>query len=289
MNKVTVIGLGAMGVAIAAVLVEQNYQVTVWNRTPARADELTSKGAVLAANPASAIAASPITIICVADYHVSTSILDQESVKSALAGRVLIQLSTGSPQQARDLEAWVVGLGASYLDGAIVASPPQMGSTGATIFASGSTSAWGQSEILLQNLAGNISYHGEQVSAAASIDLAFLAYLFGSYLGFFHAARILESDDLSVSDFGTMIAQVSPVIGEVMKYQGIVIQNNNYSQPLSSLQMSMTSIELLTLQARESGINNEFPRFAENLFHKALDSGYGNEEVAALVKILRKE
>lgn len=34
MHKVTVIGLGAMGAAIAAVLVEQNYQVTVWNRTP---------------------------------------------------------------------------------------------------------------------------------------------------------------------------------------------------------------------------------------------------------------
>lgn len=88
-------------------------------------------------------------------------------MKSALAGRVLIQLSTGSPQQARDLEAWAAGLGAAYLDGAIVASPPQMGSAGATIFASGSMSAWGQSESLLQKLAGNVSYHGEQVSAAA--------------------------------------------------------------------------------------------------------------------------
>lgn len=287
MHKVTVIGLGAMGAAIAAVLVEQKYQVTVWNRTPSRADALIRRGAVLASSAASAIAASPITIICVADYHVSTSILDQEPVKSALAGRVLIQLSTGSPQQARDLEAWAAGLGAAYLDGAIVASPPQMGSAGATIFASGSMSAWGQSESLLQKLAGNVSYHGEQVSAAASTDLAFLAYLFGSYLGFFHAARILETDDLSVEAFGAMIAQVSPVIGEVMKYQGTVIQNNSYSQPLSSLQMSMTSIELLTLQARESGINNEFPRFAENLFQKALHAGYGSEEVAALVKVLR--
>lgn len=287
MHKVTVIGHGAMGAAIAAVLVEQNYQVTVWNRTPARADALIRRGAVLASSAASAIAASPITIICVADYNVSTSILDQEPVKSALAGRVLIQLSTGSPQQARDLEAWTAGLGAAYLDGAIVASPPQMGSAGATIFASGSMSAWEQSESLLQKLAGNVSYHGEQVSAAASTDLAFLAYLFGSYLGFFHAARILETDDLSVEAFGAMIAQVSPVIGEVMKYQGTVIQNNSYSQPLSSLQMSMTSIELLTLQARESGINNEFPRFAENLFQKALHAGYGSEEVAALVKVLR--
>ncbi|MEK3792521.1 NAD(P)-binding domain-containing protein [Paenibacillus sp. FSL R7-0204] len=287
MHKVTVIGLGAMGAAIAAVLVEQNYQVTVWNRTPARADALIRRGAILASSAASAIAASPITIICVADYQVTTNILDQESVKYALAGRVLIQLSTGSPQQARDLEAWAAGAGAAYLDGAIVASPPQIGSAGATIFASGSMSAWGQSESLLYKLAGNVAYHGEQVSAAASTDLAFLAYLFGSYLGFFHAARILETDDLSVEAFGEMIAQVSPVIGEVMKYQGTVIQSNSYNQPLSSLQMSMTSIELLTLQARESGINNEFPRFAENLFQKALHAGYGSEEVAALVKVLR--
>lgn len=66
-------------------------------------------------------------------------------------------------------------------------------------------------------------------------DLAFLAYLFDSYLGFFHAARILETDDLSVEAFGAMIAKVSPVIGEVMKYQGTVIQNNSYSQPTKQL------------------------------------------------------
>ncbi|WP_339218901.1 NAD(P)-binding domain-containing protein [Paenibacillus sp. FSL H8-0332] len=71
-------------------LVEQSYQVTVWNRTPARADALIRRGALHASSAASAIAASPITIICVADYNVSTSILDQESVKSALAARVLI-------------------------------------------------------------------------------------------------------------------------------------------------------------------------------------------------------
>ncbi|AIQ19843.1 3-hydroxyisobutyrate dehydrogenase [Paenibacillus sp. FSL H7-0357] len=287
MHKVTVIGLGAMGAAIAAVLVEQNYQVTVWNRTPSRAEALVRKGAVLASNPAVAVAASPITIICVSDYTVSKSIMDQENVKSTLAGRVLIQLSTGSPQQARDNEAWAAGLGAAYLDGAIVASPPQMGSAGATIFTSGSVTAWEQSESFLQMLAGNVTYHGEQVSAAASTDLAFLSYLFGSYLGFFHAARILETDDLSVDAFGAMIALVSPVIGEVMKHQGTVIQNNSYSQPLSSLQMSMTSIELLTLQARESGINNKFPLFAESLFQKALHAGYGDEEIAALVKVLR--
>ncbi|WP_405114976.1 hypothetical protein MHH28_11515 [Paenibacillus sp. FSL K6-1217] len=77
-----------------------------------------------------------------------------------------------------------------------------MGSAGATIFASSSLIAWGQSESLLQKLAGNVANHGEQVSAAASTDLTFLAYLFGSYIGFFHAVRILELLTLQARESG---------------------------------------------------------------------------------------
>ncbi|WP_375540960.1 imine reductase family protein [Paenibacillus tyrfis] len=40
-------------------------------------------------------------------------------------------------------------------------------------------------------------------------------------------------------------------------------------------------------QAREAGMNNELPLFAHKLFQRAIDEGYGEEEVAALIKIMR--
>lgn len=287
MKDVTVMGLGAMGGAIARALLQKGFQVTVWNRSHAKAEPLVKEGAALAPNAASAIRASQVSIICVSDYKASYEMLDNEEVRAALPGRTLLQLSTGSPGQARELESWAHKHGADYLDGAIAASPVQMGQPEATIFTSGSASAYQQAEPFLHALAGNVPYYGEQVSAASSMDLAFLSYLFGSYLGFFHAARILESDGLRVDDFGSMIAHIAPMIGQVLKYESDVIQTGAYTPPQSSLHMSMTTVELLLVQAREAGMNNEFPVFAHKLFQRAITAGYGEEEVAALIKIMR--
>jgi len=287
MSNVSIIGLGAMGTALARLLLQNGYRVTVWNRSDEKAMPLVREGAILAPSVASAISASMVTIICVTDYKASYCILDTVEVKAALKGRVLVQLSTGSPQQARDNEKWAKELGVDYLDGAILASPQQMGTPGATIFTSGSKTAFLQSEPFLTCLAGNVPYLGEQASTASSTDLAFLSYLFGVYLGFFHGARILESDGLRIDAFGSLIAQVSPVIGEVIKYESEVIQTENYEHPQSSVNMCMSTLNLLMKQAREAGITNEFPAFAHGLFKKAVDAGFGHEEVGALIKVMR--
>lgn len=287
MKNVTVIGLGSMGATLARVLLKKGYQVTVWNRSIEKAESLLEDGVIVATSVASAISASEVSIICLSDYKASISILDSKEVKHALSGRVLIELSTGSPQQARDNELWAQENNVEYLDGAIAASPLQMGNSEATIFTSGSLKAYKQSEQILKCLAGNVPYLGEQVSAASSTDLAFLSYLFGSYLGFFHAARILESDGLRIDDFGSMIAHVSQVVGEVIKYESEVIQTGTYDNPQSSINMCMTTVELFMVQAQEAKINNEFPLFAQGLFKRALDAGYGNEELAALIKVIR--
>jgi 3-hydroxyisobutyrate dehydrogenase-like beta-hydroxyacid dehydrogenase len=132
-NEVSVIGLGAMGSALAQVLLRDGYHVTVWNRTRAKANPLIRDGAVLAASTAAAVGASPIVLICVEDYQVTRSILGTEEVAPALAGRVLVELSTGTPQEARDAEAWAQERGVASLDGAMQAAPSQMGRPDTTI------------------------------------------------------------------------------------------------------------------------------------------------------------
>ncbi|MGE7825467.1 NAD(P)-dependent oxidoreductase [Paenibacillus sp. NPDC093718] len=287
MSEVTVIGLGPMGAALAQALLQNGHQVTVWNRTVEKAEPLVQNGAILAPNAASAIAASPVTIVCVANYKTSYSILDTPDVAAALTGRVFVQLSTGTPQEARDNAAWARERGADYLDGAIPATPPQIGRPDTTIFTSGTQTAYQKSEQLLKSLAGNVPFLGEKVSAASSTDLAFLSTLFGSMMGFFHAARILESDGLRVDEFGSMISAIAPAMGEMIKYEGDIIHANTFDQPQSSLNTCLVTVKMFVEQAREAGINAEFPTFALGLFQKAVDAGYGNEELGALVKVLR--
>ena len=81
----------------------------------------------LPTSAASAVRASPIVLVCVEDYKVTRSILGTKEVAPALAGRALVELSSGTPQDARDAEAWARARGIDYLDGAIMATPSQMG------------------------------------------------------------------------------------------------------------------------------------------------------------------
>ena len=54
MSTVAVVGLGAMGSRIAARLIDAGNQVVVWNRSPAKVDELVGLGAEAAERPADA-------------------------------------------------------------------------------------------------------------------------------------------------------------------------------------------------------------------------------------------
>ncbi|MCS3835219.1 3-hydroxyisobutyrate dehydrogenase-like beta-hydroxyacid dehydrogenase [Aeromonas veronii] len=131
MRHLSVIGLGAMGSALATTLIKAGHPVTVWNRSAAKAAPLQALGATLAPSVGAAIAASDITLVCVDNYAVSQQLLDEAS--DAVAGKLLVQLSTGSPQGARALESWSHARDARYLDGAILCFPDQIGTSDASI------------------------------------------------------------------------------------------------------------------------------------------------------------
>ncbi len=285
--QASVIGLGTMGSTLARLLLRDGYAVTVWNRTRDKADPLVRDGAVSAPNAAAAVAASPLVVVCVYDYRAASEILDTTEVASALAGRVLVQLTTGSPQEARDSEAWARRRGADYVDGAIQAAPSQMARPDTTILVSGAESAYRRSESVLKTFGGNVKYLGEPVGAASAMDLATLSYVYGATLGFFHGARIAESEGFRVDHYGSIVAEISPTFGEFFRHEGAVIHSGHYEVTESPLRISVEATARLEQAARAGGINAEFPAFASALFKRAMVAGYADEEVAAVIKVLR--
>lgn len=106
MSDVSISGLGPMGSALARALPRGGQDVTVWNRTSAKAEPLVRDGATAAPDLVAAAAASPLVVVSVENYEVTHSILSGDGVRRLLSGRVLAQLSTGSPQEARGAERW---------------------------------------------------------------------------------------------------------------------------------------------------------------------------------------
>jgi 3-hydroxyisobutyrate dehydrogenase len=93
--KVTVLGMGTMGSAIAANLCRAGFTTTVWDRTPARTAPLEALGASVAARPDDAVANAHIVITMLSDANAVLSVLDQQKTLDAFSpDAVWLQMGT---------------------------------------------------------------------------------------------------------------------------------------------------------------------------------------------------
>lgn len=284
-KEVTVLGLGMMGSKLASLLLESGYKVTIWNRSPQKAAALVEQGAVLADSAAAAISASPIVVMCVYDYKAANEILFPAG--TAMAGKVLVQLTSGSPAEARESEVWAKQHSAEYIDGGIQAAPSQMGRPDTPILLSGAESAYRKSEEVLKVFGGNLTYLGEKIGAASAMDLATLSAIYGTVVGFFHGARIMESEGFPVDEYANVVAGITPTFGDFLKHEGHVIQSGDFTISESPLSISVEAVDRILQQANEARIHNGFPKYTAGLLKQAADAGYAGEELAALIKVLR--
>jgi 2-hydroxy-3-oxopropionate reductase len=127
-ERVGFIGLGIMGRGMAANLLKAGFDLTVWNRTASRADELVAQGAKLAASPAELGQGCDIICCCVSDTPDVREVLLGEGgvIKGAQPGALVIDMSTISPQGARDVAAALGEQGVHFID-----APVSGGSEGA--------------------------------------------------------------------------------------------------------------------------------------------------------------
>ena len=112
MSDITVVGLGLMGSALANALLSAGHDITVWNRTSEKMKPLVSSGARGARSLGEAMQMSPVVLICVSNYEMTSQLFGMDDNFGYLDGRSVVQLSSGTPAQAADSEAWFIDNGA---------------------------------------------------------------------------------------------------------------------------------------------------------------------------------
>jgi 3-hydroxyisobutyrate dehydrogenase-like beta-hydroxyacid dehydrogenase len=287
MDKVSVIGLGLMGSALAKAFLDSGSDVTVWNRTQSKYEQLVKQGARAVPTVTEAIAESPISVICISDYHATNDILGTEDARRVLKGKSVVQLSSGTPQEARESEARIQGCDAEYLDGAILAFPRNIGTPNAMILISGSASCFEKHKSLLENL-GNIIFVGESIGLASTQDTAGLTFFIMALLGFMHGTVIFESEDLSVEEYLEFAESAIPVlIGELRQITDR-IKSRKYDDTDAELKSWTAGAGHLVQLAQENQITSEVPEFLSRIFNQAIASGHSKHDIAALIEIFRK-
>ncbi|APE21298.1 MULTISPECIES: NAD(P)-dependent oxidoreductase [Streptomyces] len=281
--QVSVLGLGAMGSALATALLKAGHPTTVWNRTPGRADDLVALGATPAGTTADAVRASPLVIACLLDHASVHDVLDP--LTDDLAGRTLINVTTTSPTQSRELAAWAARAGVTYLDGGIMAVPHMIGLPGSSILYSGSADAFHQHKPLL-DLWGTSTYYGDDAGLASLYDLALLAGMYVMFAGFIHGAAMVAPAGITARQFAASAAPwLSAMTGGLAGFAE-VIDGGDYTV---AGQQSLEFSHLGDLQAAsaEQGISTEVVDMVQRLIQRQIDAGHGTEGFARIFESLR--
>ena len=150
MTRIAFLGTGLMGAPMAANLLNAGYTVTVWNRTPVKAQPLVDQGASYAETPAAAVANADAVIAMLSDGPAVEDLLENQGVAEALPeGAVFIDCGSIPPATARRHAQRLGVLGVGYLDAPVSGGPSGAESAGLAIMVGGSQADFARGEALL--------------------------------------------------------------------------------------------------------------------------------------------
>ncbi len=161
--KVAFLGLGVMGYPMAGHLARAGHDVTVFNRSPAKAAAwVAAYGGASAPTPQTAARGAQIVLMCVGnDDDVRAVITGPQGALSGMnAGAILVDHTTASAEVARDMSAATSAVGVQFLD-----APVSGGQAGAengklTIMVGGDTATFARAEPVLMHYARAVTLMG---------------------------------------------------------------------------------------------------------------------------------
>ncbi|MFC4910541.1 NAD(P)-dependent oxidoreductase [Actinomadura gamaensis] len=285
-KKITLLGLGAMGTALARTWLAAGYELTVWNRTASRAEPLAAEGAAVAASAAEAVAASPVVVACLLDdASVGEALAD-----AGLAGKDLVNITTGTPAQARARSDWATARGARYLDGGIMAVPPMIGvpEAGAYVFYSGSEALFEERRDALAVPAA-ARYVGGDAGSAALHDVALLSAMMGMFGGISHAFALMRGTGVPPKETAALLVEWLTAMAGYANGMAAQLESGDYTLGVTSnLAMMVEGNATLLRTAEEQGVSAELLTPYMGLMERLLADGRGAESAAGVVDLLRK-
>jgi 3-hydroxyisobutyrate dehydrogenase-like beta-hydroxyacid dehydrogenase len=283
-ERVAFLGLGIMGSRMARNLRAAGFDVVVWNRTRARADEL---GEPIADTPHAAAEQAAVVITMVVDAPQVEEVLfgDDGAAEGLREGGLVVDMSTIAPTAVKTIAGRLAERGIGFVDAPVTGSKPRAEDATLTIMAGGSPEDFARARPLFDAMGQLIvhcgpSGHGAMVkllnNALAAINAAALA----------EAIEVAEHYGLD-TDRLVQVMSAGSAKSTMLDLKAKPMIERNY-EPLFKLEHMLKDVRHALAEAEALGEDFDLAADAAALYAAAADAGYGEQDFAAVAEAVRQ-
>jgi 3-hydroxyisobutyrate dehydrogenase/2-hydroxy-3-oxopropionate reductase len=274
-----------MGSRIARRLLDAGHVLTVWNRTPEKADELVASGATRAETPAQAAAVAELVVTLVSNPEALQSVTEGEAGVAAgvSAGTTLLEMSTVGPDSVLRLRN-VLPPDVELLDAPVLGSTGEAESGTLRIFVGGSRAGFERARPILSML-GTPMNVGE-LGAGAAAKLVANSTLFGVLATLGEALVLAEALGLE-QDVAFEVLSATPVAAQAERRRESV-ESGEYP-PRFALALARKDADLLMDAAASTGLELPAADAARHWLTAAEAAGLGDRDYSAVLAHILRE
>jgi 3-hydroxyisobutyrate dehydrogenase len=204
--KIAFLGTGLMGEPMAQRLLAAGHHLNVFNRTTLKTEKLCANGAVLAFHPYDAIVQAEIVITMLSDFTAVCEVLCPNK-KNNFAGKLVIQMSTISPDESLLLKERIELFGGEYLEAPVLGSIPQATDGSLQIMVGSSAQQFEKIKNILEAMGKQILRVGD-VGAASAIKLALNQLIATTVASFSMSLGYLKEKEVDLKIYGNIARQL---------------------------------------------------------------------------------
>jgi len=272
--RVAILGTGKMGGAMARRLNAAGHELTLWNRTRERAEEL-GVGNV-AATPADASRDAEVVISMLTDADaVRATYLGKDGAASAARRQVFVDMSTAGPEVAKLIAPEIERAGAQFIEAPVMGSVPAVESGSVIVLAGGNETAIDRARPVLQAL-GEVHVVGP-LGSAASLKLVANSMLAGVTALAAELQAAGTAAGLKPEDVFWALSRFSP--GLNARKAGFI--EHRYEPVMFALRDALKDVHMAVELYRESGADTPLTRATDELYERAVKAA-GNLDISAI-------
>ncbi len=282
--RIGFVGLGTVGEPIANNLRKAGHELTVWNRTPAKADHIVSKGGARAASPRACASGKDLVCTCVADERALDAVLEgPDGVLAGLAhGDVLVDLSTAGTRAARSTQARAAQRGAQLVCCPILGSKAAAEQAQIVLVAGGPAAAREKARPALRAISARLFELDDPVQAAL-LKLCVNAVGGAMIAALAEALALGGAGGLGVRQI-VEVLQASSFHSPLYLMKGDLIERRDFA-PRFKLGLAEKDQRLAQEAAQDLGARVALSEAVRRLLAEAAERGGADEDVAAVAEL----